>query len=90
MKCDRCEKWRGTEQNFSQGQRDSARLAIDKQGIKARYKVRCITCATGLVVEIECTVCLKTKGRNEFAKSQRTKPDVAVSGRQSMDAKKHA
>jgi hypothetical protein len=29
-------------------------------------------------MEIECTFCFKTKGREEFAKSQRAKLDTAV------------
>jgi hypothetical protein len=36
-------------------------------------------CTGHQVVEIECTVCNKWKGLEDYAKSQRTKPDEAVS-----------
>jgi hypothetical protein len=38
-----------------------------------------MACTGQQVVEIECTVCYTWKGLEDYAKSQRTKPDEAVS-----------
>lgn len=62
--------------NFSSKQLNDARFAIKN---RAQYKIKCTRCTGGTLVELECMMCNEWKGLEEFAKSQRTKPDSAVS-----------
>lgn len=76
LKCDRCDKWKGTIEGFSQTQRDKAKYELMRNGMTARYTVTCTRCV-GPLTEIECSVCGEVKGITSFARSQRTKPDQA-------------
>ncbi|KAF1963208.1 hypothetical protein CC80DRAFT_107893 [Byssothecium circinans] len=77
IKCGRCTKWLGHPQ-YSTKQLTDARFAIMNHGHNARFSINCTPCTgNGQPVEIECSYCGKTKGLEEFAKSQRRKPDSA-------------
>ncbi|KAF1999068.1 hypothetical protein P154DRAFT_233533 [Amniculicola lignicola CBS 123094] len=73
LKCDRCSKYKN-HQGFSQKQLTDARAAVLG---RRSYKINCRPCTGAQIVEIECMMCLRTKGLEEFAKVQRTKPDQA-------------
>jgi hypothetical protein len=74
LKCSRCDKYKG-HTAFSEKQLNDARMSFRN---RTTYNIRCGPCNGGQLVEIECCYCGKTKGLDEFAKSQRTKPDSAV------------
>ncbi|KAF2872924.1 Stc1 domain-containing protein [Massariosphaeria phaeospora] len=76
VKCDRCHRYL-IQDRYSQNQLDKARYDIMKRGPTARYVAHCRGCAGGQTVEIECIMCHKTKGLEDFAKSQKKKPDSA-------------
>jgi hypothetical protein len=63
--------------NFSEKQKTDARWQISRQG-RITSNPKCFKCTGGQLVEIECSHCHKTKGLEEFAKTQRRKPDDAV------------
>jgi hypothetical protein len=74
LKCSRCDKYKG-HTAFSEKQLNDARMSFRN---RTTYNIRCHPCNGGQLVEIECSYCGKTKGLDEFAKSQRSKPDSAV------------
>ncbi|KAF2634989.1 hypothetical protein P280DRAFT_474087 [Massarina eburnea CBS 473.64] len=77
IKCGRCSKWLGHAQ-YSVKQLCDARRAIKSSGHNAQYSINCQGCSgNGQVVELTCCFCRRTKGLEDFAKSQRKKPDSA-------------
>ncbi|KAF2116564.1 Stc1 domain-containing protein [Lophiotrema nucula] len=76
LKCDRCEYYYGP-QSYSEIQLNTARAALKNGGTRATYKIKCRRCTGGQPVEVPCKMCGQTKGLEEFAKSQRAKPDNA-------------
>ncbi|OCK73768.1 hypothetical protein K432DRAFT_398622 [Lepidopterella palustris CBS 459.81] len=76
IKCGRCIKWK-SQVNFSNKQLAEARYQYYKGGVNANVTINCRLCTGGQVVELECWMCHKTKGLDEFAKAQRSKPDNA-------------
>jgi DNA repair protein RAD7 len=75
IRCGSCRK------NFGQAKYSTKQLTDLRYHIKttgAVTAVRCRTCTGAPIVEIECMMCHKTKGLEEFAKSQARKPDNAV------------
>ncbi|KAF2708266.1 hypothetical protein K504DRAFT_491945 [Pleomassaria siparia CBS 279.74] len=74
LKCCRCEKHKNPP-NFSETQLNHARMAMRN---RIQYSVKCNQCNGSRIMEIKCTSCLDTKGLEEFAKSQRNKPDSAI------------
>lgn len=76
IKCGRCFK-SFNQPNFSNKQLTDARYQVLKFG-KINKAPNCQKCSGQQIVEIECTRCDKTKGLEEFAKSQIRKPDTAV------------
>ncbi|OXV11050.1 hypothetical protein Egran_01189 [Elaphomyces granulatus] len=81
IKCEICKKFR-MQNAFSNKQLSTVRQAIYQYGPAAMGDDRpgyakCRTCAGTQVVELLCSVCDKTKGLDEFAKSQRRNPDTA-------------
>ncbi|PVH99258.1 hypothetical protein DM02DRAFT_656602 [Periconia macrospinosa] len=77
IKCARCCK-NVSQKKFSSTQLSHARLAISEKGVHAEYSIKCQSCIDGGVVEIKCIACSKTKGLEEFARSQRRNPDNAT------------
>ncbi|KAJ4398641.1 hypothetical protein N0V91_010073 [Didymella pomorum] len=75
MKCNMCLR-NYNAANFSEKQKTDARWQISKQG-RITTNPRCFKCTGGQLVEIECSHCHKTKGLEDFAKSQRRKPGDA-------------
>lgn len=75
LKCGRCSK-NLPQARFSAKQLNDARRQI-KESCKVNKPISCQSCTGQQVVEIECTMCGKTKGLEEFAKSQRRNPDTA-------------
>ena len=63
---------------FSNKQLNDVRSQIEKEGRMTKTP-KCLTCSGGRLVELECVVCHKTKGLEDFAKSQRKVQDTAVS-----------
>ncbi|KAF2263439.1 hypothetical protein CC78DRAFT_617697 [Lojkania enalia] len=93
LKCDRCSRYFG-HTRFSHKQILDAKRAIKDKGVNATYRIKCMACAGGPLVEIECMMCHKTKGLEEFAKVQRAKPDNAkcmacVEDQLALDAVEH-
>jgi DNA repair protein RAD7 len=77
VQCDRCRKHMMFTR-FSIKQLTDYRYQI-KNNVRNPHLPKCQKCAGGhQVVEIECTMCHKTKGMEEFAKSQRNVADTAV------------
>jgi hypothetical protein len=76
LKCNMCLK-NYNQANFSQKQLTDVRWQVSKQG-RITTNPKCFKCTGGQLVEIECTMCHKTKGLEEFAKVQRKRPDDAV------------
>ncbi|CBX92935.1 hypothetical protein IAQ61_008672 [Plenodomus lingam] len=76
IKCGRCQSHL-VPARFSSKQLTDARYQILKQG-RITQLVNCMKCTGQQIVELECTSCGRTKGLEEFAKSQRNKPDTAV------------
>lgn len=76
LKCNMCEK-NYNSANFSKKQLDDARYQILKTN-KIMKNPRCIKCNGQQVVEIECVVCYKTKGLEQFANSQSKDKGTAV------------
>ena len=82
IKCEICKKFR-MQTAFSNKQLNTMREAIFQYGQAALSDdqpgyVKCRSCSGTQVVELLCSVCDKTKGLDEFAKSQRRNPDTAV------------
>jgi DNA repair protein RAD7 len=77
IKCGRCRK-NLPQTKYSTKQLTDLRYQIKHQG-RCTKAINCQPCTGNQVVEIECTMCHKTKGLEEFAKCQRNKPDTAVS-----------
>lgn len=76
IKCDRCNKIMG-QARYSEKQLTDYRWQI-RQGNRNPRRPKCQKCAGGNhLVELECQTCHKTKGLEEFAKSQRAVPDDA-------------
>ncbi|KAF2029090.1 hypothetical protein EK21DRAFT_113312 [Setomelanomma holmii] len=75
IECGRCNKYRA-QSRFSEKQKTDARWYFDKYGSIAQ-PILCLNCTGARVMEIECTYCNKTKGLEEFAKSQRARADDA-------------
>ncbi|EUC43316.1 hypothetical protein COCMIDRAFT_38734 [Bipolaris oryzae ATCC 44560] len=75
IKCGRCQK------NLPQAKFSSKQLTDARRQIKASSQINksinCQNCTGRQVVEVECTMCGKTKGLEDFAKSQRRNPDTA-------------
>lgn len=63
--------------NFSEKQKTDVRWQLSRSG-RITTLPRCFKCTGGQIVEIECVLCHKTKGLEDFAKVQRRKPDDAV------------
>ncbi|KAF2655278.1 hypothetical protein K491DRAFT_716363 [Lophiostoma macrostomum CBS 122681] len=76
IKCGRCNMFRG-QPNYSTRQLRDARMKIYEKGQQAVYKISCNKCTGQPLVELECSMCNKTKGLEDFAKNQRNKPDSA-------------
>ena len=80
IKCHRCEKNLPTVK-FSEKQLNDFRAQIyQTYGENTTSRIICRKCIGGAqaIVELECTVCGKTKALDAFAKSQRKVPDTAV------------
>jgi DNA repair protein RAD7 len=75
IKCGRCQK-NLPQAKYSTKQLTDARWQI-KNSAKIYKAINCQACTGQQKVEVECTMCGKTKGLEEFAKSQRAKPDTA-------------
>jgi hypothetical protein len=75
LKCGRCRK-NQPQAKFSIKQLTDARSQV-KNINKIITPPVCHDCNSQQKVEIECTMCNKTKGLEAFAKSQRAKPDTA-------------
>ena len=75
IKCGRCSK-NLPHTKYSTKQLTDLRYQIS-QGVREPKPINCHSCTGNQLVEIECTMCHKTKGLEEFAKCQR-KPDTAV------------
>jgi DNA repair protein RAD7 len=75
IKCGRCYK-NLPQVKYSTKQLTDARKQIKDSG-KILKAINCHSCTGQQKVEIECTMCGKTKGLEDFAKSQRSKPDTA-------------
>ncbi|RAQ99979.1 dna repair protein rad7 [Stemphylium lycopersici] len=75
LKCGRCRK-NLPQARFSSKQLTDARWQIS-QSSNIYKAINCVSCTGQQVVEVECTMCGKTKGLEDFAKSQRCKPDTA-------------
>jgi DNA repair protein RAD7 len=75
IKCGRCQK-NLPQVKYSIKQLTDARWQIKNSG-KMYKAINCQSCTGQQKVEIECTMCGKTKGLEDFAKSQRSKPDTA-------------
>ncbi|KAF1829910.1 hypothetical protein BDW02DRAFT_592267 [Decorospora gaudefroyi] len=76
IKCNRCSK-NLPQAKYSIKQLTDARWHVKNLG-SIGTTVKCQSCTGGKqVVEVECTMCGKTKGVEQFAKSQRSKPDTA-------------
>ncbi|KAH7116835.1 Stc1 domain-containing protein [Dendryphion nanum] len=76
IKCSRCEKHYNPE-NYSAKQLTDAKENIKAHKSNPFSTIKCRRCTGSQVVEIECTKCGITKGIEEFAKIQRTRPDEA-------------
>jgi hypothetical protein len=77
IKCGRCHK-NFPPTKYSAKQLTNLRYQIHNHG-RQTTAIKCMNCTGQQVVELECTMCHKTKGLEEYAKSQRSKPDTAVS-----------
>jgi DNA repair protein RAD7 len=76
IKCGRCHK-NFPNTKYSTKQLTDLRYQIHHVG-RMTTAINCKNCTGQQIVEIECTMCHKTKGITEFAKSQKSKPDTAV------------
>lgn len=76
VKCGRCQSHLAPAR-FSNKQLTDARYQIIKHG-RIINLINCMKCTGQQIVELECTACGQTKGLEEFAKSQRNKPDTAT------------
>ncbi|KAF2090276.1 hypothetical protein K490DRAFT_54669 [Saccharata proteae CBS 121410] len=73
IKCDRCKKLKG-RMNYS----NKRILDLEERISRGQSKtVTCSACLGGQVQELECRMCLKWKGLDDFAKAQRKNPDGA-------------
>jgi hypothetical protein len=77
IKCGRCHK-NFPPTKYSTKQLTDLRYQLHHHG-RQSTAINCVNCTGQQIVEIECTMCHKTKGLDEYAKSQRSKPDTAVS-----------
>jgi DNA repair protein RAD7 len=75
IKCGRCSK-NLPQAKYSIKQLTDARWQVKNVG-RINKSINCQPCTGQRVVEVECTMCGKTKGLEDFAKSQRSKPDTA-------------
>ncbi|KAH6618575.1 Stc1 domain-containing protein [Boeremia exigua] len=62
--------------NFSQKQLTDVRYQVSKAG-RINTNPKCFKCTGGQLVELDCVMCHKTKGLEEFAKTQRKNTDSA-------------
>ncbi|KAF1851643.1 uncharacterized protein K460DRAFT_38780 [Cucurbitaria berberidis CBS 394.84] len=76
IRCGRCLKNLNSQAKYSVKQLTEARAQIKNFG-RMNKAINCRKCMGEKATEIECTVCNKTKGLEEFANSQRNKPDTA-------------
>jgi DNA repair protein RAD7 len=76
IKCGRCYK-NLPPTKYSTKQLTDLRSQIHQTG-RQTAAINCQTCTGQHLVELECTICHKTKGLEDFAKSQKSKPDTAV------------
>ncbi|KAF3008635.1 hypothetical protein E8E13_008478 [Curvularia kusanoi] len=76
LKCGMCDK-NYNQNRFSQKQLTDARYQVHTKGTITKHP-RCLTCCGSNFVEIECVGCHKTKGLEDFAKSQRKVLDTAM------------
>ena len=76
LKCNMCLR-NYNQANFSEKQKTDVRWQISRAG-KITTLPKCFKCTGGQLVEIECVMCHKTKGLEDYAKTQRRKPDDAV------------
>lgn len=77
IKCGRCQKSFG-HAKYSTKQLTDARYMVKMQG-RITTPINCTGCTSGVrKVELECVKCGKTKGMDDFAKSQRSVPDTAT------------
>lgn len=63
---------------YSEKQLTDVRWQLSRAN-KITTNPKCLKCAGQTIVEIECVMCHKTKGLEDFAKAQRKKLDDAVS-----------
>lgn len=63
---------------FSEKQLTDVRWQLSRSTNKITTNPKCVKCSGHAPVEIECVMCHKTKGLEEYAKVQRRKPDDAV------------
>ncbi|KAJ8116054.1 hypothetical protein OPT61_g2445 [Boeremia exigua] len=75
LKCIMCQK-NFNEANFSQKQLTDVRYQVSRTG-RITTNPKCFRCTGGQLVEMECVMCHKTKGLEDFAKTQRKNPDNA-------------
>jgi DNA repair protein RAD7 len=75
VRCGRCHK-NLPQAKYSTKQLTDARWQVKNQG-RIEKPINCHHCTGQQKVEVECIMCGKTKGLDEFAKSQRAKPDTA-------------
>jgi DNA repair protein RAD7 len=75
IKCGHCHK-NVIHTRFSTKQLTDLRYHLKTTG--KMCAINCKPCTGQPMVEVECVMCRKTKGLEEFAKSQRAKPDSAV------------
>ncbi|KAF1916691.1 Stc1 domain-containing protein [Ampelomyces quisqualis] len=78
IKCGRCRKNLPHIQ-YSTKQLTDYRYQVKHNGNREVTKpINCMKCSGGSqIVELECQICHKTKGLEDFAKSQRKQPDTA-------------
>lgn len=76
IKCSRCLKTIH-QSKFSARQLNHARWQVQNSG-RIGEGMKCQRCTGQQTVELECTMCDKTKGLEAFSKTQRAQPDTAV------------
>ncbi|PYH75460.1 hypothetical protein BO82DRAFT_396829 [Aspergillus uvarum CBS 121591] len=79
VKCASCKKYR-TVASYSKRQQEIIRHAIVLRGKRAAdggCEARCRQCIGGCIVELQCSICDKTKTLEHFAKNQRGDRDTA-------------
>lgn len=76
LRCNMCLK-NFNQASFSQKQLTDVRWQVSRTG-KITTNPKCSKCTGSQPVEIECVMCHKTKGLEEYSKTQRRRPDDAV------------